>query len=87
MEERTAHTPSDLDAMGRDKRRQVVGHVYGPTRARIAARFAIFLVVVVVLLVAAKFAVDQLDQAPETTANEAQWAQPDSTQRPPKPLQ
>ncbi len=80
-------TPSHLDAMGRDKRRQVVGEVYGPTRARIALRFAIFLAVVIVLLVAAKIAVDRLDKAPETTSSEAPWAQPGSPQRPPRSLE
>jgi hypothetical protein len=87
MEERTAHEPSHVDAMGRDKRRQVAGGTYGPTRARIAARFAIFFAVVIVLVVAAKIAVDELDKAPETISNEAPWAQPDSPQRDPKPIQ
>ena len=31
-EEAKRHTPSDVDAMGQDKRRQVVGHSYGPSR-------------------------------------------------------
>ncbi len=87
MEERTAHTPSDLDAMGRDKRRQVVGHVDGPTRARIAIRFAIFVAIVIVLLVGAKIAVDRLDQPPDSYEATAPWADPDAEQRPPRPIQ
>lgn len=87
MEERTANGPSDVDAMGLDKRREVIGQVYGPTRTRIVVRFVIFIAVVIVLLVAAKLAVDQLDKPPATNAAEAPWAQPDAPQRPPKPLQ
>src|SRR3954471_6534758 len=31
-EEAKRHIPSDVDAMGEDKRRQVVGHSYGPSK-------------------------------------------------------
>ena len=31
-EEAKRATPSDVDAMGQDKRRQIVGHTYGPSR-------------------------------------------------------
>jgi hypothetical protein len=80
-------TRSDTDAMGRDKRRQVAGEVYGPTRARIVTRFVIFFAFVILLLVGAKIAVDQLDQPPQSISTEAPWAQPDTQQRQPKPLQ
>ena len=79
--------PSDVDAMGQDKRRQVVGHTYAPTRTRIAVRFVIFFAVVASLLVGAKIAVDRLDQPPDTVSTEAPWAQPDAEQRPPRPIQ
>jgi hypothetical protein len=81
-----AGAPS-VDAMGRDKRRKVAGGTYGPTRARIAVRFAIFFAVVIALLVAAKIAVDELDKPPDKISDEAPWAQPDSPQRDPKPIQ
>lgn len=87
MEERTANAPSHADAMGLDKRRQVRGKVYGPTRLRIIMRFVIFFAVVALLGVGAKIAIDRLDEPPKTTANEAPWAQPDSPQREPKPIQ
>ena len=87
MEERTAHTPSHVDAMGLDKRRQVRGKVYGPTRTRILLRFVVFFAVLIALAVAAKIAVDELDKPPETTANEAEWAKPNAPQRPPNPIQ
>jgi hypothetical protein len=87
MEERTAEAPSHADAMGLDKRRQVRGKVYGPTRLRIFVRFAIFFAVVALLAVGAKIAVDELDKPPETTADEAEWAKPGAPQREPNPLQ
>jgi hypothetical protein len=87
MEQSTAHTPSDVDAMGQHKRRQVVGHTYGPTRARLITRFVIFVVVVVLLLVGAKIAVDKLDQPRDKISTEAPWAQPDAPQREPNPIQ
>jgi hypothetical protein len=85
--ERATDESSGVDAMGQDKRRQVVGHTYAPTRTRIAVRFVIFLAVMALLLVGAKIAVDRLDQPPDTVSTEAPWAQPDAEQRPPKPVQ
>jgi hypothetical protein len=79
--------PSDVDAVGLDKRRQVKGGTYGPTRARIATRFAILIAVVAALAVGAKIAVDELDQPPKSTSAEAPWAEPDAPQREPNPLQ
>jgi hypothetical protein len=79
--------PSDTDAMGLDKRREVTGRVYGPTRARIFTRFAIFFGVVILFLVAAKIAIDQLDKPPESNPAKAPWSAPDSPQREPNPLQ
>jgi hypothetical protein len=79
--------PSDVDAMGLDKRRQVSGGTYGPTRTRVIVRFVIFFAVVVALFVAARIAVDELDQPPKSSPAEAPWAQPDAPQREPGPLQ
>jgi hypothetical protein len=79
--------PSDVDALGLDKRRKVKSGVYGPTRARTAAWFAIFIAAVVALAVAAKIAADELDQPPNSSPAEAPWAQPDAPQRKPSPLQ
>ena len=47
-EEAKAHEPSDVDAMGQDKRRQVVGHSYGPSRK---SQVIFFVVVAAVLVV------------------------------------
>jgi hypothetical protein len=82
-----ASAPPDVDAVGLDKRRQVKGGTYGPTRARVAARFAIFAAVVAPPAGAATNPVDELDKAPKSTSAEAPWAQPDAPQREPRPLQ
>src|SRR6266516_5282629 len=79
--------PSDLDAMGHDTRRQVVGKTYGPTLARQAALYGIFLVVAVAIAFGIKVAVDHFDQPPKHFAAEAPWAQKGVKQIPPKPLQ
>src|ERR687892_2546000 len=47
-EEAKAHKPSDVDAMGQDKRRQVVGHSYGPSRR---SQIMFFVAVAAVLVV------------------------------------
>src|SRR3954453_17258225 len=50
VEERLArHDQSEVDAMGKDKRRPVVGQSYGPSKARQFALYGVFLVVVVAL--------------------------------------
>src|SRR5215207_2212535 len=49
-EEAKAHEPSTVDAMGEDKRRQVVGHSYGPS-GRSQALFFIAVAVTLVVVV------------------------------------
>ena len=88
VEERLArHEQSQVDAMGQEKRRQVVGKTYGPTFARQAAIYGIFLLVVVALAFGIKLAVDHFDQPPNHFKAEAPWAQPGVHQTKPKPLE
>jgi hypothetical protein len=88
VEERLArHDQSNVDAMGKDKHRQVVGHSYGPSFARQATLYLIFVVVIVAIAFGAKLLVDKYDQPPKHFAAEAPWAQPGVKQIPPKPLQ
>jgi cobalamin biosynthesis protein CobT len=88
VEERLArHEQSPVDAMGEDKRRQVVGKTYGPTFARQAVLYGIFLVVVAAIAFGIKVAVDHFDQPPKHFAAEAPWAQNGVKQIKPKPLQ
>src|SRR3954452_1504436 len=88
VEERLArHDQSSVDAMGQDKRRQVVGHSYGPSFARQAALYLVFLLVVAVIAVGVKLLIDNYDQPPKHFAAEAPWAQPGVKQIPPRPIQ
>jgi len=78
---------SDTDAVGKDKRREVVGGTYGPTRTRVLATFATFIVVVAALAVGFYFLAQELDQPPSENPDEAPWSLPEAPQQPPKPIQ
>jgi len=83
-EERLAkHEQSDIDAMGLDKRRAVVGEKYGASFAKQATVYGVFLAVVVALVIGGKLAADELDKGPEVNADKAQWSQGEAEQRPP----
>jgi hypothetical protein len=73
--EQEAGTPSDVDAMGQDKRRQVVGHSYGPSKQRQLAYYGIFLAFVVVAYIGFRIAVSELDAAPKDNPDKAPWSQ------------
>jgi hypothetical protein len=73
--------------MGKDKRRAVVGHSYGPSKTRQATLYGIFLAVVVLLLIGGKLLADKLDQPPDHISATAPWSEDDAKQRPPRPLQ
>ncbi|HSI79665.1 MAG TPA: hypothetical protein VK919_03335 [Solirubrobacterales bacterium] len=76
----------DLDALGLDKRRTVVGGSYSPSFARQAGIYGAFLAVVAVLVVGAILAVGALDKPRERETATAPWAQPASEQLSPRPL-
>jgi hypothetical protein len=78
---------SDQDAMGEDKRREVVGKSYGPSRTRVFGTFAAFIAVVAALTVGFYFLAKELDQPPAENPDEAPWSQADAPQSPPRPLQ
>jgi len=87
-EERLAkHEQSDVDAMGLDKRREVVGGSYGPSFGKQATLYggaiAIFAIIVIGFILLA----GQLDKAPETSEDEAPWSEPQAAQTPPSELQ
>jgi hypothetical protein len=89
VEERLArHEQSDVDAVGEDKRRAVVGKTYGPTKARQLTLYGIFLAVVAALVIGGILLVNALDTpVGKNVPNSAPWAQPGVKQHPPKPLQ
>jgi hypothetical protein len=87
-EERLAgHEQSDVDAMGKDKRREVVGQSYGPSLARQAALYGIFLAVTAALVIGFVLLAGKLDEAPDSYPDLAPWSDADSPQRVPEPLE
>jgi hypothetical protein len=88
VEERLArHDQSEVDALGKDKRRAVVGKTYGPTFARQASLYGAFLAVVAVLAFGFIKLAQHADEPPASNPAKAPWATtPDVKQHPPKPL-
>jgi hypothetical protein len=73
-EEAKRHEPSDVDAMGQDKRRQVVGHSYGPSR-RSQLMFFVAVTTVLVVVVGGWLAlVAAFDNPPEQFSQRAPWS-------------
>jgi hypothetical protein len=84
-EERLArHDQSDVDAMGLDKRRPVIGGQFGASPARQATIYGIFIAVVAALVIGGLLLVDSIDQPPAENADAAPWAR---NEIPAKPLQ
>ena len=70
---RAEREQSDVDAMGLDKRREVVGQSYGPSASRQLTMYGIFLAVLAALAIGGKLLVDELDKAPDDVKAEAVW--------------
>jgi hypothetical protein len=81
-DEAKAHQPSDVDAMGQDKRRQVVGHSYGPSRKSQFIFFAIVAAVVVIVIGGYAMAIAAFDQPEDDYPAEAPWSDADAKQIP-----
>jgi hypothetical protein len=81
------HIGSDKDAMGQDKRRQVIGQSWGPSKARQLLYYGLAVVVVIALYIGGKVAIDQLDKAPAHNTDQAPWSQPNAPQTPPQRFQ
>jgi hypothetical protein len=74
-EEAKAHVPSDVDAMGRDKRREVVGQSYGPSRRSQLMFFVAVGVTLFVIVGGWILLVSIFDQAPAHFPDKAPWSQ------------
>ena len=80
------HEQSDTDAMGLDKRREVVGGRYSPSIGRQATMYGIFIAVVAAVAVGFILLAGELDKAPENYKDEAPWSQADAPNTPPAPI-
>jgi hypothetical protein len=80
------HEQSDIDAMGLDKRRGVVGQKYGASFAKQATVYGAALAVIVALVIGGKLAADELDRGPAVNEDKAPWSQETAKQRPPRDL-
>jgi hypothetical protein len=89
VEERLArHDQSEVDAMGKDKRRPVVGQSYGPSKTRQLALYGVFLAVLAALVVGGIVLVGKLDTpVGKDVPNSAPWSKPGVKQIQPKPIQ
>jgi len=73
-EEAKRHKPSTVDAMGQDKRREVVGHSYGPS-ARSQIMFFVAVGAVLVVIVGGWLAlVSVFDKPPTNFKDSAPWS-------------
>ena len=83
-EERLArHEQSTEDAMGLDKRREVIGGSYGPTVGRQLTTYGIFIAVVAAIVIGFVLLANHLDQPPDKYKDEAPWSQANAKQIPP----
>jgi hypothetical protein len=89
VEERLArHEQSEVDAVGKDKRRSVVGHSYGPSKTRQLALYGVFLLVLAVVVVGGLFLIGKADTGVGSDVpNTAPWSKPDAREIQPKPIQ
>jgi hypothetical protein len=79
-EEAKRAEPSDVDAMGQDKRRQIIGNVGGPSRR---SQFLFFgsVAAIAILLIGGWFlAVSILDQPKDEYPDKAPWSSPEAPQ-------
>ena len=73
-EEAKRHEPSTEDAMGQDKRRQVVGHSYGPSAKTQIMFFVTVGVVIVVIVGGWLLLVGLFDNPPTNFRDSAPWS-------------
>ncbi|MGH2923081.1 MAG: hypothetical protein ACRDKH_03500 [Solirubrobacterales bacterium] len=74
---------SDVDAMGQDKRRRIVGHAYGPSKRSQALFFVAVGALIVIVVGGGLLAVSAFDQPPDAYPEEAPWSQAGAPQIPP----
>jgi hypothetical protein len=73
-QEKDAQKASDVDAMGQDKRREVVGHSYGPSKRSQVMFFVAVAALLALILGGWTLAVAAFDTAPESYPDKAPWS-------------
>lgn len=73
----------NLDAMGQDKRREVIGHSYGPSRKSQFIFFAVVAGILALVIGGYSLAISEFDQPPESYPDEAAWTGNSETPRTP----
>jgi hypothetical protein len=73
-EEAKQHEPSNVDAMGQEKRRPVVGHAYGPSRKTQFVFFGAVAILLVVVIGGWLALVSAFDKPPDKFADQAPWS-------------
>ena len=74
-EERLArHEQSDTDAMGLDKRREVIGGSYSASFGKQLIRWTVVVAIIAAAAFGARLLVEDLDKPPAKVADEAPWA-------------
>lgn len=67
-----------LDAMGNDKRRQVGGQTYGPTKTKQLTVYGVFVGLVLAFGILGYWGATTIDDRERKIENTAPWAQPDA---------
>jgi len=81
------HEQSETDAMGLDKRREVIGGRYSASVGRQATTYGAVVAVIAALVVGAILLVSRADEPPAKYPDKAPWAKDGAKQHTPKPLQ
>ena len=76
------HVASTVDAMGKDKRREVIGHAYGPSRKSQLAVLGGFIAVVLIVVFGLGAIARNSDATPKSNPDLAPWGQPSAPQTP-----
>jgi hypothetical protein len=88
--QRTGYGPeggtSDTDALGLEKRRQVVGGQYGATKKKQLVVYGVFLLVSVIVVIGFLTIVSSIDNREMPLENTAPWAQSSAQQEQPRDL-
>lgn len=79
-EEAKRKEPSDVDAMGQDKRRQIVGHAYGPSKKSQILFFVTVGMIVAVVIGGYALAIAAFDQPEDSYPDKAPWSRADAAE-------